>query len=304
MQEICRKYFPVPGSIVKWIIFLGLCLIWGSSFMLMKWGMYDSQQQPVLSPYHVAALRMLSAGVVMLPFFASAVKRIDKKNLSFVLLSGWLGSFFPAFLFCIAETRIDGALSGCLNALTPLFAVVTGSMFFQLKTTRQKIVGVTIGFIGCVLLLCASYNTPLQNLTYTGFVIIATFMYGINVNMVHTKLRGLKSIHIAAVTFTALIPFSLVVLFFSGFFEQPLNETKYLMSTGASCLLGIMGTAVATILFYMLVKRAGGLFASLVTYGIPFVAIGWGIVYHEQVTYLHVVALVIILVGVYITNKQ
>jgi len=272
--------------------------------MLMKWGMYDSHQQPVLSPYHVAALRMLSAGLVMLPFFMRALRHIHKGNLLFVLLSGWLGSFFPAFLFCIAETRIDGALSGCLNALTPLFAVVTGFLFFKTKTTKRKVAGVIVGFIGCLLLLFASYNTPFRYLAYTGFVIIATVMYGINVNMVHAKLRGMKSIHIASVTFTALIPFSLIVLFFTGFFDQPLLETKYMVSVGASCLLGIMGTAVATILFYMLVKRAGGLFASLVTYGIPFVAIGWGVIYHEQVTYLHVVALMIILLGVYITNKQ
>ena len=67
--------------------------------MLMKWGLYDANLQPVLSAYQVAALRMLSSGLVMLPFLLKALKEIPKKLVGYVLLSGWLGSFFPSFLF-------------------------------------------------------------------------------------------------------------------------------------------------------------------------------------------------------------
>jgi drug/metabolite transporter (DMT)-like permease len=77
----------------------------------------------------------------------------------------------------------------------------------------------------------------------------------------------------------------------------------YLFSTAASVVLGIMGTALASIFFYMLVKRAGVLFASMVTYGIPFVAVCWGLIYGELITMLQVGCLGIILVGVYLTNK-
>jgi drug/metabolite transporter (DMT)-like permease len=75
------------------------------------------------------------------------------------------------------------------------------------------------------------------------------------------------------------------------------------MSTIASSVLGILGTALASVLFYILVKKAGGLFASLVTYGIPFVAILWGVYYGEKVTYMQVIALGIILFGVYLANR-
>jgi drug/metabolite transporter (DMT)-like permease len=65
-----------------------------------------------------------------------------------------------------------------------------------------------------------------------------------------------------------------------------------------------MGTALASIIFYMLVKRAGTLFASLVTYGIPFVAIGWGLLFGESITLAQVGCLLIILAGVYLVNRN
>lgn len=272
--------------------------------MMMKWGLYDNAHQPVLSAYHVASLRMLSSGIIMLPFFFKAIKQVPKNSIVYVLLSGLLGSFLPAFLFCIAETRIDGALAGSLNALTPLFVIIIGILFFNIPTTKPKIIGVIIGIVGCGLLTCADYAKPFGYIAFTGFVILATILYGINVNMVQKKLQGVRSINIAALAFTGLIPLSLIVLAATGYFKLPLNENKYLVSTLASCILGIIGTAFASVLFYMLVKRAGGLFASMVTYGIPFIAIIWGIYYKEVINYLHIIALAVILFGVYVTNKK
>ena len=272
--------------------------------MLMKWGLYDANLQPVLSAFQVAALRMLSSGLVMLPFLLKALKEIPKKLVGYILLSGWLGSFFPSFLFCIAETKVDGSLAGSLNALTPLFVVITGPLFFKIKTNKQKIIGVIIGLIGCALLTFSNYTKPVTYIAYTALVIIATILYGFNVNMVQKRLHGVRSTSIAALAFCALIPPSLIVLIVSDFFKLPLTNSTYVISITASCVLGILGTAMASICFYMLVKRAGGLFASLVTYGIPFVAIGWGLYYNEHISYLHIVALVIILLGVYMANRQ
>jgi drug/metabolite transporter (DMT)-like permease len=70
-----------------------------------------------------------------------------------------------------------------------------------------------------------------------------------------------------------------------------------------AALLGIVGSAIATLLFYILIKKAGGLFASLVTYGIPVVAIAWGIVAQENVTWIQVGCLSVILGGVYLANR-
>jgi drug/metabolite transporter (DMT)-like permease len=279
-----------------------ICLIWGSSFILMKWGLYDSNGKDILSPYDVAALRMLSAGIVMLPFLHSALKNVPRSVIVYILFSGWFGSFFPAFLFCIAETRIDSAFAGSLNSITPLFVIITGGLFFGIHTSRIKIVGVLVGLGGSAVLIYANSSRPLGDVAYTGFVLLATVCYGLNVNMVSKKLTGIPSVRIATIAFAGLIPPSLIVLFLTGYFHQPLHNQAYLLSTGASAILGIVGTAIASVLFYILVKRAGGLFASLVTYGIPFVAIGWGLYYGEKMNWLQVMGLGIILTGVYVVN--
>src|ERR1700694_4873960 len=92
-----------------------------------------------LTPYQVASIRILSAGVVLLPFARRALVEIPKNKMIIVILSGLLGSFFPAYLFCIAETRIDSSLAGILNAFTPFFVILVGMVFFQLKAQPKKI---------------------------------------------------------------------------------------------------------------------------------------------------------------------
>jgi len=114
-------------KLINWGIFILLSIIWGSSFLLMKIGMQAGSVQ--LSPYQVASLRMVFAGIVLVPFAFKALKQIPKNKLGLVILSGIIGSFIPAYLFCIAETKIDSALAGILNSLTPLFTIIVGMVF-------------------------------------------------------------------------------------------------------------------------------------------------------------------------------
>ena len=64
------------------------------------------------------------------------------------------------------------------------------------------------------------------------------------------------------------------------------------------------GIGEETILFYMLLKRAGSVFASMVTYAIPIVAIMWGIIYKEEIGWKQVVCMCIILLGVWWANRK
>ncbi len=258
----------------------------------------------VLSPYQVASIRIMSAGIILLPFAIKAFKHIPPNKRLLVILSGLLGSFFPAYLFCIAETKIDSALAGILNALTPLFVILIGIGFFQLKVKMNQIVGIVIGFIGLTLLVAAGANISAQYIGFALLVLIATLLYGINVNMVGKYMKGIGSLEIASMAFICLIIPCGLILFLTGYFSLPLTNSAYFQSTVASAILGVFGTALASIFFYMLVKRAGALFASTVTYGIPFVAIGWGIWDRELINFQQIVCLFIILVGVYLVNKK
>ena len=234
---------------IHWILFSALCIIWGSCFFLMKVGMRE------LSAYQVASIRILSAGLVLLPFVKKAWQSIPRAQVGRVMLSGLIGSFFPAFLFCMAETKIDSALAGILNALTPLFTLVVGILFFQLKARVLQILGTLIGFVGLTLLMVSGTGFQWGNIGYSMLVILATLLYGLNVNMVGRHMRGIGALDIASLAFVMLIPPSALILAYSGFFQMPLLNKSVLLSIATAGVLGIVGTAIASIIFYMLVKR-------------------------------------------------
>jgi len=285
---------------VDWLLFAALSVIWGSSFILIKIGLNNH-----LSPYQVAAIRIVSSGIVLFPIAIGAFKKIPSAKIKLVFLSGMLGSLLPAFLFCIAENGIDSSLAGMLNALTPVFVIVIGAVFFKASTGRNKITGTAIAFAGSVLLVLSKGGMQESNhLLYVSFVVLATIMYAVNLNMVTKYLSDIPSLQITAVALTLNAIPALIILIATGFFSLPFQQHDILVATSASVVLGIGGTAIATFLFYALVKRAGGLFASMVTYGIPFIAVAWGIYFKEKFEWPQVACLLIILSGVYLANRK
>lgn len=284
---------------MKWLLFIGLSFIWGSSFILMKEGMV------ALTAIQVASLRIVSAGLVLLPMAMKYIKLIPSNKLLPVFLSGTLGSLLPAYLFCYAEQGIDSSLAGALNSLTPIFVIVTGALFFNNRASTQKVIGVLVAFSGCVMLFFSQPNLMLQgNLNYALLIIMATVCYGVNVNLVFKYLKEIPSLQIVSVAMCLNAIPAMAALYFFGFFKLDFSATSVWVASGFSILLGALGTSVANILFYMLIKKAGAVFSSMVTYGIPFVAIFWGIIYHENTGWMQVLSLSIILAGVYIANRR
>ena len=296
-QASLPKFSGMDKKVNHWLLFGILSLIWGSSFILMKEGLTQ------LSPYQVASIRMLFAGLVLLPFAFRALKKIPKEKMGLVLISGIIGNFIPAYLFCIAETKIDSALAGILNSLTPLFTILVGLFFFKLPSNNKKMVGVLVGFIGLCLLIASGKNIGFENLSYAALVLVATFFYGLNVNMVGKFLQNIRALDIASVAFAFLILPSLIFLYSTGYFNINFKDPAVINATLSSICLGVIGTSISSILFYMLIKRSSIVFASMVTYGIPIVAVAWGLYFGETISLLQVGSLLIILAGVYIVNK-
>lgn len=292
----------MSNKFISWLIFVILCFIWGSSFKLMK----DSTV--ALSASQIAALRIFSAGLVFVPFAFFHFPKIPRQKMGTVILSAVIGNLLPAFLFAAAMTKIDGSLGGILNSLTPICVVIIGILFFKDKIKTQKIAGVITGFVGLVLLtvspvLMGERSISFDNLNYLFLILAATLLYGINVNMVSHYLKGLNPIHAATVSLAFMTIPAGIILWLQGFTQLDFSDTNVKYAIAASAGLGILGSAIATALFYILVQKAGGLFASLVTYGIPFIALLWGFLDNEKITLIQIVCLLIILFGVYLANR-
>ena len=287
------------NKLVSWGIFVLLCIIWGSSFILMK----ASKEQ--LSWAQIASLRIFSAAIVMLPVAFLNLVKIPSNKLILVIISGICGNLLPAYLFALAIAKnLDSGLAGILNSLTPICVVTIGIVFFKSKIATQKIVGVIIGFTGLTLLtLAGKRGMTFENLEYTLLILLATILYGFNVNIVSHYLKDINPVRLAIVSISFMIIPTGIILWQTGFLQLSFDDSDVQLAIINSVMLGIAGTAIATALFYVLVKKAGGLFASLVTYGIPFIALAWGFVFGENITVLQIGSLGIILAGVYLANR-
>lgn len=284
---------------LSWGIFVLLCIIWGSSFILMK------ASKDELTWSQIASLRIFSAGITMLPFAFFYFSKIPARKLFLVIISAVCGNLLPAYLFALAiASDLDSGLAAILNSLTPICVVIVGTIFFRSYIAARKIIGVVIGFIGLALLtLAGKEEMTFENLQYTLLVVMATILYGFNVNIVSHYLRDINPVHLAVVSISFMIIPAAIALWQDNFLQLPFDNSATLLAIMNSVMLGIAGTAIATALFYMLVKKAGGLFASLVTYGIPFIAIAWGFVFGENITVFQIGCLAIILCGVYLANR-
>lgn len=287
----------MSNRFISWVIFVLLCFIWGSSFILMK------VSSEGLSGSQIAALRIFCSAIVFIPFAFFHIGHIPRSKWALLFLTGLCGNLLPAFCFAIAITKVDSSLEGILNSLTPICVVAIGILLFRDKVKMQKVVGIIIGFAGLCLLTLLKENISLDNFSYALLVVLGTVSYGMNVNLVSHYLQAVKPIHIATVSLSFMAIPAGLVLWYQEFFKLDFGDSIVQWSIFNTVLLGLAGSAFATVLFYILVQKAGGIFASLVTYGIPFVALFWGFMDGERVTFVDIVCLPLILVGVYLANR-
>lgn len=284
----------------KWTYLLILSVIWGTSFILIKKSLIG------LTPFQLGALRTLFTGVLLLIVGFNHIKKIEKSTWKWITLSGFLGSFFPAFLFAIAETEIDSAVASILNSLVPLNTILMGFAIFKIASTKRQIAGVIIGFIGtAILILKGAELNPNQNYLFAGYVILSTLMYAANVNIIKRYLQHIKPLTIAVGNYTAIVVPALIVLLFSDFFTvETFNNPELKMALFYVFILALFGTAMAKVLFFKLVQLSTPVFASSVTYVMPIVALSWGLLDGEGFSWSQGFGSFFILIGVYLANRK
>lgn len=291
------------NTLKSWLLLLLLALIWGSSFILIKRGLL------VFSPGEVGAYRIVSAALVLLPLSLMRIKDLSKKQVYNLIVAGLVGSFFPAFLFAKAQTQLSSSLTGVLNALTPLFVVLVGSLFFGAKITKRTAGGLLMAFVGVLILISVGNGGSLGSSgeinTYAFYVLLATLLYGINLNIIKYWFVTLKPVEITAISLLMVLPVALIYLFAGTSFSFKLiHHEGALEAMAYLTILGVLGTALALIIFNGLVKLATPVFASSVTYIIPIIAVIWGVWDGEILVSMHYLGMVAILFGVWIGNSK
>jgi len=281
-----------------WILLISLSIIWGSSFILMHEGLkYFTSSQ-------LASFRLSIIGLIFLPFGFYGLKSVDKKDIKWFALAGLLGNFIPAFCFAIAQTRILSSTAGALNSLTPFFTLISGIILFSKKFNKYKAIGIAIGMMGVLILILVKPGGETEtNYEYGLLIIVATLLYGINVNIIETKLSKYDPAKIS------IIPLSLIFLpaaICLIYFKFPITEMftpEYIQGTIYISVLGLAGTGLGLILFNRLIQISTGLFASTVTYMMPVVSSFWGIYNNEFIGPIQIFSFCLILLGVLLVRK-
>ncbi|MEY4384210.1 MAG: hypothetical protein RI995_1752 [Bacteroidota bacterium] len=287
-----------PKNKSLWVILsiTALSLIWGSSFILVKKALV------AYSPTQVGALRIFAAAVFFIPFFIKRRKHIQKNHWIFLFLAGLTGNLLPSLLFSIAGKHLPSAISGMLNAFTPLFTLMIGLTMFGHKFNPKQTVGLIIGLVGCLGLLLFGKNLQLDFNIHALWVILATFLYGINLHIVQAKLSNLHPLTSTSGVFMMIGIPAFATLLSNGFFQVEVDcATAWPLAAGIG--LGIGGSALAMVVFNQLIKWTDAIIASSVTYIIPIVALAWGLLDGESIYPIQIAFMFILLAGVYLVNK-
>lgn len=266
--------------------------------------MFTSDGTAIFSDTQVAALRMLIAALALLPFALKAIKRLKSlRNLILLTLVGFAGNFFPAFLFTYAETGLSSGYAGMLNSFVPIFALIIGFVVFKNKLTTLQVSGIAIGTVGIVLLTLSGTDLSLSgSWAHVVAILIATLCYAISVNTIKYTLQHLSGLEITALSFMLTIVPSIIINLYSGTLETiQTNEYAY-QGLGFIVLLSVVGTAIAVVLFNVLIANSSVLFASSVTYLIPVVAVIIGLSFNEHININQIGSMAIVLTGVFVAN--
>ena len=282
----------------KWGLLIVLSIIWGSSFILIKKGLDQ------LSPIHLGSLRIIFTSLVIFVFSYKSLITIKKEKWKWIIITAYVGTFFPVYLVGFGQTELDSGLASILTTLTPISTLVVGIFFFNLFFTKKQIIGLSIGLIGTFLLLYEGSLNSETNIFFAIFIVITTIGYGASVNLIKTHLTEIPPAAVTAGIFLSILPPAVLILIFSDFSSLNFSNNQVISSILYILVLAIFSSAIAQTLFNVFVKIASPLFASSVTYTMPVVAILWAVLDGEELTLIQYFASVIILFGVYLVNQR
>lgn len=273
---------------VPWQVkYLCLALIWGSSFLLMKVGLRT------MAPLQISGLRIFAGTVTLLALLGLTGGRLPREPRVWghLAVSGVFLTALPFSLFALGEERVSSALAGIGNATTPLAAV-----FFALallpsdRLSPRKLAAVVIGFAGVVVIMQPWQAHGRPDLLGFGMTLVAGACYGLGWTynrrfLGHADLGGLSMPTALLVVGSALMVPVLLVWWLANRATYATPWSGHPDHThGAAFLpvlavlaLGVVGTGLAYMLQFDVVRGAGATVSTTVTYLIPVVSVVLGV---------------------------
>ncbi len=275
-----------------------LSAIWGTAFIGIEIAIRE------LDVFQVTFGRVLIAFLFLLPIILYKKLPLPKgrKNWIWLSLSALLNTAVPFSLINAGQEYISSGMSALMIGFGPFLTLLLAHYFtHDEKVSKYKVYSVVLGFIGLVLLLGDNFlASNINELKGQILVLIASLSYALSSLFVR-KVEDVPYLMLSFAMFgvSALVLTPLVVYFYRGY-NLEINQ-----STLAILYLGILPTAIASIYRVKMVQEVGVQFMSQVAYLIPIFALIWAwLVLDEIPKAITLVALVLVLFGLYIHNKE
>ncbi len=282
---------PTPLDLVLLVV---LAFIWGSSFTVIKVIVKD------IPPLSLTATRIAVAALVLAA--AARVLRQEwprgRRVWGWIVAAGLTGNVLPFSLISWGEERIDSGLAAIYIAIVPIATLVLAHYFTRdERFTWRKLAGVVMGFSGILVLIGPQALLHLDEYVVRQLAVaLAAVSYAVN-TLIVKRLSGVRPVAMAAaimaVSALILVP---VALWHDGLLHPPASSVAWAVT------LGVIHTAVATLIMFFVVRRAGASFFSMINFLIPVIGYLLGVaLLGEALSPRAIAALALILAGIYIS---
>lgn len=268
----------------------GLAALWGASFLFMKIG------APVLGPIVLIFLRVALASVTLLLYLMIRRQRPRLlQNWKQYLLLGLLNAAIPFTLISTAELHLSASLASILNATTPLFTALVAWIWMKEALTIKKVVGLILGVIGVAVLVgWDSHPSGDRLFIWVSLSLLAAIAYAFAGVYSSKAFKGAKPMDMAI---GQQLGASVVLIPFAGATISRVAPSPIVI--GAVVGLAVFCTALAYLLFFVLINNVGPVKTLSVTFLVPVFGIIWSAIFlGESVTLNTIIGLVIILLSV------
>jgi drug/metabolite transporter (DMT)-like permease len=286
-----------------------LAALWGGSFLFLRIA------APVLGPVWLIDLRVLLAGIALLPLLLNmSAKRADAERLDLnrislsdeiranfwpLMIVGALNSAFPFVLLAFASVSLPAGFTSILNATSPLFGALVAALWFRERLTINRLIGLVLGFVGVVILIgWKPFAATPAVVAACVASLAAALMYAIAAPYIKQRLSGISPLIIAtlsqlgaAIVLLPAVPFTI---------PSAVPGPSVILCV---ILLALFSTSLAYLLYFRLIQNIGPTKALTVTFLVPIFAMLWGALFlKEPITVSMIFGCALILLGTAFAN--
>jgi drug/metabolite transporter (DMT)-like permease len=278
------------------LYFLLVSVIWGTSFVFMD------RASLAFGPITIAALGTLGGGLII--GLVWLIRRTHCPSLwrrvPALLLMVVSGYIWPFVIQPYLISRAGHGYIASFVCLVPLITIILSVPFLRQQPTRVQLLGVLLGL---AFLLGYMWDGLNRNVPLAYLLLAITVPTGYAISNCSLK-RWLSDVPAVPLACIGMFISGIVLWPFAMTMESVNHDTDFATALGAMSLLALLSRGAGVVLFYTLIRRRGPLFASMVTYMIPVVALTWSWLDDELITGGQLAAVICVLAMVSIVQRD